>query len=81
MNEGDAEQGAPFARRQPGIRRGSIDERLIARQRDECIERRVQALDPAQKVPGEFHAGNFPLAKAAGELADKKVMQHPSRIA
>jgi hypothetical protein len=81
MNEGDAEQGTPFARRQPGIGGGRIRQRLFCRQGDQGVERRIQPLDPPQEVLGELRAGNLPLAKAVGEFADRKVMQHPSRIA
>ena len=81
MNEGDAEQGTPLPRSKAGIGGGRIGQRLFGRQGDHGVERGIQALDPAEEVPGEFHARNLPLAKAVGELADGKVMQHRRRIA
>jgi len=51
MNEGDAEQGALLACGQTGVGRGRIQKRPLGRQGDECVQRRVQALDPTQEVP------------------------------
>jgi hypothetical protein len=59
MNEGDAEQGALFARGAAAIGCGRRQQRLLGREGDQRIQGRIQALDPGQKQARELDARNL----------------------
>ena len=76
MNERDAEQRPGFAARQPRIGGGGGGERPLGIERDECVQRRVEALDAREEVARELHARQPLRRQQIDEPADGQSVQH-----
>src|SRR2546429_2936442 len=70
-----AGQRAAAARCERAVRAGGLRERLPGRDRDECIERPLARLDPAEKGAHHFHARELPRAEPRRQLGQRAFVQ------